>query len=149
MRKVEWGSYSVLVGLWVVYFSFSLMHHTRPFCVRCSGAFWALYAFMVALTASITCGILFYLCKKHGQERLAEDADTEDGMHAPLLAGESNVHCDDDEVADIDWSMHNLVKCTLIMFSAGVMAGFMGIGGGMIMSPLLLTLNVHPQVNAE
>lgn len=51
------------------------------------------------------------------------------------------------EPGDIDWSLRNLIRCTVVMLVAGVVAGFMGIGGGMIMSPLLLTLNVHPQVS--
>ena len=72
-------------------------------------------------------------------------------MQHPLLnsdgpSPQAPVPVDDDEIVDIDWSPRNLIKCTLVMLSAGVMAGFMGIGGGMIMSPLLLTLNVHPQV---
>mmetsp|Transcript_26995 Transcript_26995/g.76077 ORF Transcript_26995/g.76077 Transcript_26995/m.76077 type:complete len:523 (-) Transcript_26995:604-2172(-) len=143
------ASLAALVALWAVYFSFSLMHHTRPFCIRCSTPFWALYAAMAATTLVITVAILRHVSRKNSPRAAAGD---ESGLQASLIREDFTplfeTHSSGGLEEGIDWSEGNLIKCTVVMAMAGVTAGFMGIGGGMIMSPLLLTLNVHPQVTA-
>ncbi|GKY96217.1 hypothetical protein MPSEU_000581600 [Mayamaea pseudoterrestris] len=49
-------------------------------------------------------------------------------------------------VSDISWDTHNTIKYPLYATVAGLVAGLFGIGGGMVMGPLLLALSVHPQV---
>ena len=51
---------------------------------------------------------------------------------------------------DIKWnkSMMNMVKYPLIATIAGILGGLLGIGGGMIVSPLLMELGVLPTVAA-
>eukprot|EP00873_Tetraselmis_striata_P026586 jgi/Tetstr1/446850/TSEL_034328.t1 len=140
------ATWVALFGLWTLYFAFSLLHHTRPFCVRCSSPFWSLYGAMSVATLVITTGILLHLSRKHapGADPLARMGLMRE-EERPLIG--TAVDSDEDS-QQIDWSARNLARCAVIMWAAGLMAGFMGIGGGMIMSPLLLTLNVHPQVTA-
>ncbi|CAI7802785.1 unnamed protein product [Closterium sp. NIES-54] len=46
------------------------------------------------------------------------------------------------------WGMQQLWGYPLCSFIAGVMGGLLGIGGGMVMGPVLLELNLPPQVTA-
>jgi uncharacterized membrane protein YfcA len=48
---------------------------------------------------------------------------------------------------DIKWSTNLFIKFPLYAFISGVMAGLLGIGGGLILGPLLLELGLHPIVS--
>lgn len=49
---------------------------------------------------------------------------------------------------DIKWSLSNSIRYSSICSLAGVAAGLLGIGGGMVKGPLLLEMGVDPQVSA-
>lgn len=48
---------------------------------------------------------------------------------------------------DVVWSNTIFLKYPLYSFISGVMAGLLGIGGGLIIGPLLLELGLHPIVS--
>jgi uncharacterized membrane protein YfcA len=48
---------------------------------------------------------------------------------------------------DIKWNLEILVKYPFYAFFGGVMAGLLGIGGGLILGPLLLELGIHPLIS--
>eukprot|EP01126_Amoeba_proteus_P038054 TRINITY_DN3952_c0_g1_i1.p1 TRINITY_DN3952_c0_g1~~TRINITY_DN3952_c0_g1_i1.p1 ORF type:complete len:500 (+),score=67.78 TRINITY_DN3952_c0_g1_i1:75-1574(+) len=50
--------------------------------------------------------------------------------------------------SDIQWNRRLLFKLPFICVIAGIAAGLFGIGSGMIIGPILLTMNVHPRVSA-
>ncbi|KAL0485863.1 sulfite exporter TauE/SafE family protein [Acrasis kona] len=47
---------------------------------------------------------------------------------------------------DIMWTLRNAILIPTLFLSAGIVAGLLGIGGGMITGPLLLELGMVPQV---
>lgn len=47
---------------------------------------------------------------------------------------------------DISWNDGIFLKYPMYGFLGGVMAGSLGIGGGLILGPLLLELGIHPIV---
>uniref|UniRef100_A0A6B2L2X6 Membrane transporter protein n=1 Tax=Arcella intermedia TaxID=1963864 RepID=A0A6B2L2X6_9EUKA len=49
---------------------------------------------------------------------------------------------------DIHWNKKNSGIISLLSFGAGILSSLLGIGGGMILSPLMLELNVLPAVTA-
>lgn len=49
--------------------------------------------------------------------------------------------------SDIKWNTKLLIKFPIYSFISGVMAGLLGIGGGLILGPLLLELGLHPVVS--
>jgi len=49
---------------------------------------------------------------------------------------------------DIVWNWIKFRKYSLLTFVAGVIAGLIGIGGGMILGPMMLQLGVLPQVSS-
>jgi uncharacterized membrane protein YfcA len=48
---------------------------------------------------------------------------------------------------DVKWNREIFIKYPLYSFGSGVMAGLLGIGGGLILGPLLLQLGLHPIVS--
>eukprot|EP01025_Chloroclados_australasicus_P017665 TRINITY_DN1900_c0_g1_i2.p1 TRINITY_DN1900_c0_g1~~TRINITY_DN1900_c0_g1_i2.p1 ORF type:complete len:508 (+),score=63.41 TRINITY_DN1900_c0_g1_i2:934-2457(+) len=48
---------------------------------------------------------------------------------------------------DVRWTPSNTVKWPLICTSAGVVAGMFGLGGGVVKAPLMLAMNVLPEVS--
>jgi len=48
---------------------------------------------------------------------------------------------------DVVWSDRIFIKYPIYSFISGVMAGLLGIGGGLIIGPLLLELGLHPLVS--
>ena len=48
---------------------------------------------------------------------------------------------------DVKWDNNIFIKYPLYSFISGVMAGLLGIGGGLIIGPLLLELGLHPIVS--
>ncbi|KAF4677254.1 hypothetical protein FOL47_002493 [Perkinsus chesapeaki] len=48
---------------------------------------------------------------------------------------------------DVTWSYVTFIKYSFATFLAGVMAGLLGIGGGMVLGPLMLHLGILPQVS--
>jgi len=48
---------------------------------------------------------------------------------------------------DLKWNTKLFIKLPFYSFASGCMAGLLGIGGGLILGPLLLQLNIHPVVS--
>jgi uncharacterized membrane protein YfcA len=48
---------------------------------------------------------------------------------------------------DIKWAEGIFFKFPIYAFISGLMAGMLGIGGGLILGPLLLQLGLHPMVS--
>jgi len=47
---------------------------------------------------------------------------------------------------NVNWSLKNMIMLSIGSFIGGILAGLVGIGGGMVSSPILLEIGVHPQV---
>ena len=47
---------------------------------------------------------------------------------------------------DINWTRNTIIKLCFIGFVAGFVAGTIGIGGGVVLGPILLDLGIHPIV---
>ena len=47
---------------------------------------------------------------------------------------------------DVHWTPHLVIVYPIYALISGCMAGLLGIGGGLILGPLLLELGLHPTV---
>ena len=49
---------------------------------------------------------------------------------------------------DIAWDRQRAAQCMRWTLCAGIVAGLVGVGGGMLLGPLMLQMGVLPQVSA-
>ena len=94
---------------------------------NCSPWFWVLITLQVPLSVGITLFVARRLRREHS-ERMAEGSGNEYG------AGE------------VQWGNKELLYYPCFAFMAGMMAGLLGIGGGMVIGPMLLEMGILPQV---
>lgn len=85
----------------------------------------------------------YLLCKP------AQEAEAEDALSAPLLANASQgsltslmARMQHRHQASMAHLMLNAAKVAV----AGMLAGIVGIGGGLVLAPMLLDAGIHPQV---
>eukprot|EP00884_Botryococcus_braunii_P000942 jgi/Botrbrau1/10849/Bobra.0025s0027.1 len=115
--------------LWGAFLALQLEKSRFP---RCSVHYIAMFSSQAALL--FACGFAF-LVQAHLRYKEARGGT----LRRPILPG---------MFQEVEWSMPRLIKTSLITLAGGILAGLLGIGGGMILSPLLLMLGVHPLVSA-
>jgi len=117
------GMFSVLIWLNIMVGGGA---YQSPWGIRCGGlAFWVVHVIMAAFLVASAWAAQTYLQARHEIKELVQF---------------NFVH------GDIKWDSRGAIKYPSIFCLAGCMAGMFGIGGGMIVVPLLLTLGVHPAV---
>jgi hypothetical protein len=94
---------------------------------RCAPAYWGatlvVYPICIAVTARVGCTLRATHARKVALGYAFQDGD-------------------------VRWSTRNTVAYPLLVFLAGVAAGLLGIGGGLVLGPMLLEMNVPPRVAA-
>ena len=95
--------------------------------IDCSPAYWVVTAagFLLLLGVSLASG-----------RRLVARAQLNEVVGRPLAEG------------DIVWDRHRAAQCMRWTLCAGIVAGLVGVGGGMLLGPLMLQMGVLPQVSA-
>ncbi|WPT16204.1 Sulfite exporter TauE/SafE family protein 4 [Picochlorum sp. SENEW3] len=105
----------------------------KSFFSKCAWQVWTMLGVQVALMAC--CSAFFIWFHDH-----------------PVPIKHSHVHHggvqDEDDEEDEDWKPSKLALIWLLMLVLGVISGTVGLGGGVMISPLLLELHVHPQTAA-
>lgn len=97
--------------------------------ITCADTAW--YAVLIAIQFLWTLGFALYYGLKlvrHQNEKVAVDY--------PFLPH------------DVLWDYSKLRFYAFFTFLAGVVAGLIGIGGGMVLGPLMLVMGIHPRVSA-
>ncbi|EGD79068.1 hypothetical protein PTSG_02036 [Salpingoeca rosetta] len=91
------------------------------------GAYWGVQVSTFCFLLLCTFGGYLYV-KRHHERRLAVNYTFVEG--------------------DIDYIGGGVAKYLFFALVAGMLAGFLGIGGGMVLAPLLLQFNMHPLVSS-
>lgn len=92
---------------------------------HCSWIYWLTFAILFASLFAISYGYGLYMRYIHYRKLVVE---------YPYVEG------------DIKWTTKNTIALPILFIGAGLLAGFLGLGGGLITGPLLLELGAHPQV---
>lgn len=124
--KMPWTTIALLLGCWVVVLVLSVIIKTT---VECNGAvYWVLNVlFVPSLAAFTVAGALLLHRKNKRNEEL--------GYHyAPM---------------DLKWTTKNLITWPIVFIIAGIMSSLLGIGGGMVIAPLLLETGMNPVVSSS
>lgn len=128
-KRTPFGKVIVLFVCWMTVFTLSLLKggHGAPSIIpsvtQCSVGYWILTALSFPLLGAMTLGIVFYLLKKH--ERKVQ-------IGYQFVEG------------DVHWNKYNVTLYPIACVGAGILASMLGIGGGMVKSPLLLILGSDP-----
>lgn len=129
-RTVPMIDIGVLLLTWIVLllFSMAMGGHGTPSIIGLScGSFG--YMLLIIVSFSFFIGITIYFGKKISQ------------FHSMLQASNYTY-----AKGDMVWTKHAVVKFPALCTAAGVAAGLLGIGGGMVKGPLLLEMGLLPQV---
>jgi len=94
--------------------------------IKCnSPLFWTLLLGLFVYLSCVSAGVGVWLNKNYAAKKK---------MNFPFVKG------------DIKWAYKKVIILALLATTGGIVAGFVGIGGGMIQAPLMLELGILPQV---
>lgn len=131
-RTIQVLPFTVIMSIFLLVVLFSFMKGGKKTesligISFCSIGFWVfMVAFMIVML-SINIATGFYL---YTQQKLKETLGFEHDEH------------------DIQWSVRNIIIISTVGLVAGAGSGLLGIGGGAIIGPIMLMLNVRPEVSA-
>ncbi|GLC45260.1 hypothetical protein PLESTB_000719300 [Pleodorina starrii] len=144
-----------LVAAWVVYLA---LQGARAFQPQCSPAWWALFVVQIACMLGISAWALLGAAtalSRHaaaaeaaaGSVAAADEAVKIDVAAAATAAAELEAEPALSGTAAL-LVLQAPLATLAATFGAGLTGGLLGLGGGMVMGPLLLQIGVHPQVTA-
>jgi uncharacterized membrane protein YfcA len=112
--------------------------------------FWTILMEQLLFAALCTAvSVYAYLGRRH-QRQPALEAEGADPLQDPLLPAAGAGTASGSSSSGIDGQDLPLqrVLCIVVLVAlAGMVAGVVGIGGGLLMGPMLLDMGVHPQVS--
>ncbi|KAL1202327.1 Sulfite exporter TauE/SafE family protein 1 [Cardamine amara subsp. amara] len=129
--RFPWMKLGVLVIIWLLFFSINLLRGNKYgqgiiSIQPCGALYWLLSSLQIPLT------IFFTLCIYY--------SDNVQSTHTS--------HNQDPEKEIGDGRRPNNLMLPIMALLAGVLGGLFGIGGGMLISPLLLQIGIAPEVTA-
>lgn len=127
-RAIQFGE---LTCLWAAFLG---LQYGKISFSRCSWQYGALCGAQAVFSVITTVCAIF---QAHSLRSTAQSS-----IETPLLSEQKPV------VSHHSWPMFELVKCVVIVFLGGIVAGMLGFGGGMILGPLMLEMGIHPLVSS-
>lgn len=131
--KTPWWKIVVLIICWLIIFTLSLLRggHGAPSVIpgleKCSPVYWVLVGLSFPIIGFLMIIVAVYLLVDYRRK---------------IKNGFKFVE------GDVKWNLINVTLYPGACFIAGILASLLGIGGGMIKSPLLLLLGSDPSVGA-
>ena len=124
---LPWPKVGLLLLVWAVSLAFAAVRFFASF-IHCGDlSYWAFFSLQIA----VLCAVSLLFCRA---ERAEHDAKTAVGF--PSLQG------------DVKWSRKNTLRTTAWSFFAGIIAAYLGVGGGLVKAPVMLELGMLPTVVA-
>lgn len=119
-------------AIWVAFLILQVLKggRTAPSIIgvrSCTSWFWVLIILQAPLSVGFTLFVARRLRREHAA-RMAEGSENEYGE------------------GEVQWGNKELLYYPCFAFVAGMMAGLLGIGGGMVIGPMLLEMGIIPQV---
>eukprot|EP00163_Fabomonas_tropica_P003099 TRINITY_DN1257_c1_g3_i3.p1 TRINITY_DN1257_c1_g3~~TRINITY_DN1257_c1_g3_i3.p1 ORF type:complete len:558 (-),score=101.50 TRINITY_DN1257_c1_g3_i3:80-1720(-) len=129
-RFTPWTKIALLVFSWIGILTISILKggHGAPSIIGiqgCSFWYWLIVSLALPFLLSITLCAGYWLRYNH---------EVKSSLGYNFIDG------------DVRWTRRNSILYPALCSIAGVMAGLLGIGGGMIKGPLMLEVGVRPQV---
>jgi len=135
---IMWDKLAMVAGLWVIVCGSVLVRGSSvgepsfAGIMYCSAGFWGVTAAIPIIEIAFSA-----LFGKLEIDRAALDTKLE------VCKSSSKSLLD---YADVEWNWTNVIRYMVYAFVCGMLAGCLGIGGGLVLSPLLLELGFYPAV---
>ncbi|XP_048571470.1 sulfite exporter TauE/SafE family protein 3-like isoform X2 [Triticum urartu] len=119
-KNIYWKEFGLLASVWVAFLTLQV---TKNYVATCSTWYWVL----TVLQIPVSVGVSMYQAAGlvQGKRALSSRANNQTSPKA-----------------------HQILVYCLFGVTAGVLAGLLGVGGGVVMGPLFLELGIHPQVSS-
>ncbi|OIT02719.1 hypothetical protein A4A49_33033 [Nicotiana attenuata] len=120
--NVYWKDITALIGVWIVIL---VLHISKNYSSTCTVAYWSLNFLQVPV--AVRASVYQAVCLYKGSRVIMSSRD-----------------------AVIVWKVHHLILCCCCCCCCGILAGIvgglLGLGGGLILGPLLLELGIPPHL---
>merc|ERR1711920_542520 len=138
MEWVEWKKLGTVALLWVVLSVGVIIRGSTPGANSmagipfCSAGFWGVYA---AIPCVQICFSAYFGYVEINRTDFDDAVALQRSSSKALL-----------DYAEVVWNWTNVARYMIYAFVCGLLAGCLGIGGGLVLSPLLLELGFYPAV---
>ncbi len=121
------------LAMWLVFAAFQLAKgQTR----QCSAAYWVLYTLQAVALLGASAFFVHLACREQQSSISGGSLEASEQQNQQQ------------QQQHIQWSCTTLMVASAVGVCGGALAAILGMGGGVIMGPLLLTLQVHPLATA-
>jgi uncharacterized membrane protein YfcA len=128
---IPWFKIFILFGVLIVVSVHSLLvggkGDSLVGVVMCSSLYWGLFVTIIPILLLITLAVAYYLIKQEYKKQR---------LHYKFVKG------------DVRWTPNYTLIISALSLGAGILSSLLGIGGGMILSPMMLEMQVLPEVVA-
>jgi uncharacterized membrane protein YfcA len=128
---IPWFKIFILFGVLIVVSVHSLLvggkGDSLVGVVMCSSLYWGLFVTIIPILLLITLAVAYYLIKQEYKKQR---------LHYKFVKG------------DVRWTPNYTLIISALSLGAGILSSLLGIGGGMILSPMMLEMQVLPEIVA-
>merc|ERR1719245_2445033 len=147
LADIPWNKLGWVCMLWVIVSAFIVVRGSTAGdksvvgVMYCSPAWWVICLLIPAVTGGFS---LFLGGKEIKAQAEEEGSASSDEEEAEKLKDKKDGGMED--YKEVVWTWKGVVAYMGIAFTTGLLAGCLGIGGGLVLSPLLLELGFYPAV---
>lgn len=117
----------------------------KSFFSRCAWQVWTMFGIQIAFMVACSAFFIWFhehpVPIKHSHHKVTT-------AESPRKSNGDDEQQEEEEDDDEDWRPSKLALIWVLTLILGVLSGTVGLGGGVLMTPLLLELHVHPQTAA-
>lgn len=147
LAEIPWNKLGWVLMLWLIVSVFVVVRGSTAGdksivgVQYCSPAWWILCLAIPVVTGAFS---VFLGGKEISGQKEAEEEGSSDDEAAEKLKNKENAAMSD--YKEVVWTWKGVFAYMAIAFTTGLLAGCLGIGGGLVLSPLLLELGFYPAV---
>jgi len=124
----------------------------KSFFSRCGWQVWTMFGIQIAFMVACSAFFIWFhdhpVPIKHSHHKVTAGSPRKNTRDEDQEEEQQQQEEDDEEDEDEDWRPSKLAFIWVMTLILGVLSGTVGLGGGVLMTPLLLELHVHPQTAA-
>ena len=127
LKRLPWKKLLAALAMWLV---FAVLQLAKSQTRTCSVAYWSLYTLQAILLLGASALFVHLACWEQ-QNSMSRGNDS--------ACIQTEQRC---------WSRTTLMGASVVGVAGGALAAVLGMGGGVVMGPLMLSLQVHPLASA-